>query len=33
LDEYPKPPPEHTHELKMEKQMKQVLKELERENP
>ena len=27
LKEYPKPPPEHTYELKMEKQLKHMLKD------
>ncbi len=30
LEEYPKPPPEHTYELKMEKQLKHMIKELEK---
>lgn len=29
LKEYPKPPPEHTYELKMEKRLKRIVKESE----
>ena len=29
LETYPKPPPEHTSELKMEKRLKRILKEME----
>ena len=30
LKEYPKPPPEHTYELKMEKQLRRMIKKRER---
>ena len=30
IKDYPKPPPEHTYELKMEKRIKRMLKDLEK---
>ena len=33
LKEYPKPPPEHTYELKMEKRIKKMIKEDEKKEP
>ncbi|MDQ1281349.1 MAG: hypothetical protein QG670_2614 [Thermoproteota archaeon] len=30
LKEYPKPPPEHTYELKMEKRLKRIINDIEK---
>ena len=30
LKEYPKPPPEHTYELKMERRLKRIISDLEK---
>lgn len=32
LGEYPKPPPEHTYELKMEKRVKHMVKKKEKDH-